>query len=200
MRRTLWQLAAGAVLALGGGCASGPLLDNPLPVAAPFTAECEANPLYVPLGPASYGKVFEAVLEVLGSEGFDIIEINRYDGRIETAPRIAPGIDQPFKPGSPDLAQRWLMFLQSYRHRAQVVILPADNASGFFITVNVYKELEDLPRPSRMTAGAALFRNENNVARQFEVVDPTVFEHNWVPKGHDVPWEQSILACIKRRL
>ena len=39
--------------------------------------------------------------------------------------------------------------------------------------------MEDLPRPVRSTAGAASFRDAVSVERQFEVIDPTVFENNW---------------------
>ena len=74
---------------------------------------------------------------------------------------------------------------------------PADNG-GFFVSVTVFKELEDLPRPIRATAGAASFRTDNPLERQFEVIDPTVFESTWIPKGRDPEIEQAILQRIKK--
>src|SRR5207244_4375304 len=152
---------------------SGPLVDNPARVPSAVVA----NPIYIHQGPLAYGLVFEKVYDVL-DDYFEIAEYNRYDGRIETFPRIAPGLEQPWKPGSPDFDQRLLATLQTIRHRATVLIQPADNG-GFFIQVTVFKELEDLARPIRSTAGDAIFRSEISVERQFEVIDPTRFETNW---------------------
>jgi hypothetical protein len=58
-------------------------------------------------------------------------------------PRIAPGLEQPWKPGSPDCAQRLLATFQTIRHRASVLITPAEDG-GFFVDVKVLKELEEL--------------------------------------------------------
>jgi hypothetical protein len=106
MRRALWMLWAGSMLALGGGCASWPVLNNPSisPDGLPFgPAETAVeNPVYVPLGPVSYGKVFENVLSALFDTGFEIFESNRYAGQIETFPRVSPGLIMFFKAGSPD--------------------------------------------------------------------------------------------------
>jgi hypothetical protein len=196
MLRLRWTIWAGVVLALGTGCATGPLLENPVLV-PPEAANIAENPVYVPLGPASYGKVFERVLTVLYDTGFEIYEANRYDGRIETFPRIAPGWGLFMKPGSTDSYERLLATLQTYRHRTSVLIQPAENG-GFFIHVTVRKELEDLARPTRELAGSAVFRSENDVARQFEVIDPAVVERTWIPKGREIALEQVILQRIKK--
>lgn len=189
------------VLALGAGCAAAPIdapvMQGPLLISGDGTFPTDANPVFIPLGPECYGKVFECVLRVLGDYGFDIWESNRYDGRIETIPRIAPGIGLFFKPGSPLLYERLLASWQTYRHRASVVIQPADHG-GYFITVTVRKELEDLPRPIRSTVGGAIFRTDNNLERQFEVIDPTFFEPNWIFKGRDAAMEQEIIRRIKK--
>jgi hypothetical protein len=185
------------VLALLPGCATGPLLENPLAVPTGTVAiDGEANPIFVPQGPMSYRKVFEHALDVLADFGFEILESNAWEGRIETLPRVAPGFLQFFKPGNPDSYERLLSTFQTYRHRASIVIQPAQTG-GFFIHVTVFKELEDLPKPVRATAGAAIFRTDNNVERQFTVIDPTVFESNWIPKGRDFQVEQVLLAKLK---
>src|SRR5262249_37076673 len=154
---------------------------------------------WVPQGKwaSAYEKVFEKTLEVLNDFGFEIAETNRFDGRIETFPRIAPGVGLFFRPGSPDWYQRWLATFQTIRHRASVLIQPADD-SGCCAQVNVYKELEALSRPVRATAGAAVFRNEPTVDRQFEVIDPTVLDSNWIPLGHEVYLEQAILQQLQK--
>jgi hypothetical protein len=34
----------------------------------------------------------------------------------------------------------------------------------------------------------------------YEVVDPTIFESNWIPMGRDIELEQLILQQLKRRM
>jgi hypothetical protein len=193
MRQTLRMAWTGAVLVLLSGCASGPFLDNPLILSS--AAPPVDNPVFIPLGPPSYGQVFERAIDVV-ADYFEIAEYNRYDGRIETFPRIAPGLEQPWKPGSPDFNQRLYATLQTVRHRATVLIQPADNG-GFFIQVTVRKELEDLFRPIRASAGAAIFNSNPTVDRVGEVIDAGRFEGNWIPIGRDIPLEQVILQKLK---
>ena len=191
-RHLTWTALTAALLA---GCAVKPLTDNPVLI-RPDPVMTAENPVFVPQGPLAYGAVFEKVLDIL-DDYFEIAYANRYDGRIETHPRTAPGLEQPWKPGSPDFPQRLEATLQSMRHRAFVLIQPADDG-GFFIQVQVLKELEDLPRPVRATAGAAAFRSDNTVDRQFEVIDPVFLESNWIPKGRDACLEELILQRIKK--
>jgi hypothetical protein len=177
---------------------TGPTLDNPTFIRPDPTITVE-NPVWVPslgVDRDAYANVFEKTLDIIAGY-FEIREANRYDGRITTYPRIAPGFEQFWKPGSPDAYQRLEATLQTIRHRADVLIDPAPDG-GFFIQVTVFKELEDLPRPTRATAGAAAFRSDNTLERQFEVIDLGVFESNWIPIGHDGELEQLILQRIKK--
>lgn len=191
----MWRLLmAAGVLALGG-CASGPMLENPLHL-RPDRAVPHGNPLYIPQDGRAYDRVFDAVQDVL-ADYFVIAYTSRYEGRIETTASIAPGIEQPWKPGSPDLYQRLLAFTQTIRHRAVVVIMPAEQG-GYFLDVKILKELQDLPRPVRATAGDAVFRIEDTVQRQFEVVEPEFYEATWIPIGRDGKLEQVILDRLAR--
>ena len=195
MRRALLSWG-GAMVLLCGGCMSGPMLNNPRVVGAPPapSAAAGANPVYVPLGPDAYNLIFEKVYDII-SEYFEVAFSNRYDGRIETFPRIAPGLEQPWKPGSPDFSQRLLATLQTIRHRAIILIRPADDG-GYFVDVKIFKELEDLARPTQATAGAASFRSDNTLQRQFEVIDANVVSFQWIPLGRDVKLEQVLLRRI----
>jgi hypothetical protein len=192
----MWRtLLTGTLAVFLAGCASGPMLDNPLPLSA-GAALAHDNPVYIPQGPMAYARVFEKVLDIL-SDYFDIAYANRYDGRIETFPRTAPGIEQPWKPGSPDLYQRLLAFCQSIRHRAIVTITTADDG-GYFIDVKVLRELEDVPQPVRSTASSSTLRLESPLERQFDVIFPEVFESAWIPIGRDIALEQVILDRLAR--
>jgi hypothetical protein len=181
--------------ALASGCVAVPVTSNSL-LERPDPNVVVENPLFVPLAPFSYGLVFEKVLDVVGAY-FEIAYSNRYDGRIETFPRTTPGLEQPWKPGPPDCYQRLEATLQSMRRRAIVLIQPADDG-GYFIEVTVYKELEDLPQPTKVRPGGAALRTEPTVERQFEVIDATVFESGWIPRGRDAKMEQAILQRLKK--
>jgi hypothetical protein len=199
MRRLLLALAAALPLLLSGCLARPYLIEPALPPQPSPTVEVE-NPLYIPLSTTGdgYDKVFQRVLDVV-DDYFEIAYANRYDGRIETYPRVAPGFEQLWKPGNPDSYGRLWATLQTIRHRCFILIQPADDG-GFFVQVTVYRELEDLPKPTRSTAGAASFRSDNTVDRTYEVIDPAVFEPSWAPLGRDIPFEQSVLDKLKKCL
>jgi hypothetical protein len=192
------RLVLGALLALAvGGCANGPMTDPLLLRSDPFDTSNQI--LFTPEypGPDAYALLFERVMDVI-DDMFDIAYANRYDGRIETQPRIAPGLEQILKPGSPNLYERTLSTLQTYRHRAFVLIVP--DHDGYMVNVTVLKELEDIPNPTREGAGGAAFRSDANVDRTYEIVDPAIISRGWIPKGRDYAMEQRILQKIQRKL
>jgi len=193
MGPTLRTAGVGALALLLAGCATGPLLENPLLVRTNKVVPVE-NPVYVPQGPLAYAHLFDKCIDVL-DDYFEIAYASRYDGRIETFPAVAPGIEQPWKPGSPDFSQRLLAYFQSIRHRAIVLITTA-NDGGYFIDVKVLKELEDLPQPVRATAGVASFRLQPTIQREFEIIEPNIYQAGWIPIGRDLKLEQVILERI----
>src|SRR5262249_16311166 len=166
MARALGTLVMAALALAIAGCATGPFADNPLLLGSQPMVVVE-NPVYLPGNPAAYNPVFERVIDVL-DDYFEIAYANRYDGRVETFPKIAPGLERWFIPASPDFDDRLLATTQTIRHRALVLIQPAENG-GYFVDVKVYKELEDLARPMRATAGAASFQSDNTLERQYQV-------------------------------
>jgi hypothetical protein len=176
------------------GCA-GTELTPIVPAGTPYVDD--TNPVYIPLGRDLYGPVFENVLTVLGDYGFRIEQANRYDGRIETVPRVAPGLLLFLKPGSPDCYERALATAQSYRHRVAVQIHPAAQG-GYFIEVIARKELEDAPRPIRSAIGSAIFSITTPLDRELEVVDPNRPDFGWIYKGRDAALEQEIIRRMKR--
>ncbi len=195
MWRTLLLVWTGAMVVMASGCATGPLLDNPIPLKLDPSVTVE-NPVYIPLGPPAYNTVYEKVLDILDPY-FEIAYENRYDGRVVTHPRIAPGLERSLIAGSPDFEQRLLATLQSIRNYAVVTIQVADDG-GFFVDVKVYKELEDVPRPTHVTAGAASFRSDNTVDHPPEVIEATTQASTWIPIGRDTKFEQAILQQLKK--
>src|SRR5262249_47298706 len=136
-----------AAMACSTGCAGRPLAEEPGLIRNDIVC---ANPAHLPLGPPEYAAVFETCLNVL-DDYFEISYANRYDGTIRTHPKIAPGLEQPIKFGSPDLRERLLATLQSIRYRSEITIEP-DAQGGFNVQVFVFKEIEDVPRPIRALA------------------------------------------------
>jgi hypothetical protein len=178
------------------GCAGTELT----PIVPPGTEYVDdQNPVYIPLGRESYGVVFENVISVLNDYGFVVDPTNRYDGRIETQPRTAPGMILFLKPGSPDCYERALSTAQSMRHRVFVNIHPAEQG-GYFIGVIVLKELEDAPRPVKSTIGAATFSLDTDYDRGLDVVDANRAPRGWIAKGRDPAMEQEIIRRLKRRM
>lgn len=192
-------LAAGAV-AVAGGCASVPPVDNPLLVrpTAPYSATPD-QPSGRP-GCAGYDEVYERALDAL-DDYFQIVPGSRYARVIRTYPRTAPGYEQPWKPGSPDPYERWLATWQSVRHFAVVRLDEADG--GYRVTVEVYKELETTGAPTVPVGGLAVLRGAPVADRTSDTVTgPTSGDHLWVPAGdpphRDFAFEQAILKKILR--
>jgi hypothetical protein len=185
---------------VAGGCASvGPLIENPVLLRPTATGVVE-NPLYVPLGTSgeAYRKVIERVTDVV-DDYWDIAEVNPFAGLIRTHPRVAPGLEQFFKPGSPDFDQRLLATLQSVRTYA-VVKIDVARDGGYWVDIKVFRELEDVERPIRAAAGAAALRSNTELDRQYEVIEPVAVSSGWIPIGQDAALEQEILARIKKCL
>jgi hypothetical protein len=206
-RLFLVPVAAALTFALAG-CSTGPLRDNPVIlrpgqntpqeylIFGPRVAQ--ENPLYLAQGPQPevYDKIWQNALDIV-DDFFEIAFSDRYAGRIETQPTVAPGWEQPWKPGSPSVYSRLLANFQSIRQRAIVQITTADDG-GYYIDVKVLKELEDMPAPVRATAGTASFRMNSTIERQFEVIEQDVYDSNWIPIGRDLKLEQVILERLAR--
>lgn len=191
-----WLALVSAALA---GCASGPLPGNPL-LANPQIAGSagpEASPLWVPQRPEAYALVFDKTYDVV-HEYFDIAYSNRFSGEIKTNYLMTAGFFDGFglRLGYYDCYENLESTLQSVRRWALVTITPA-TSGGYYIDVQVFKELEDLPRPAHAAAGAAMIRPDNPIERQFQVIDPFVFSHGWIPFGRDHALEQQILERLK---
>lgn len=179
------------------GCLTKPPLDNPVLVRG---ADGIENPVLVSPGlptADAYRQVFDKALDIV-DDYFEIQTPNAYAGTITTVPRVAPGYEQFVKHGNPDARQRLLATLQSVRQQATVEIRSGERG-GFLVYVVVERELEDVPRPSRATAGSAVFQEIQTVDRQTDVVTPeTSANRVWFKVGRDYAFEQEILRRIRQ--
>jgi len=121
------------------------------------------------------------------------------EGRIETAPQGGATILEPHRHDSVGRFNRWESTFQTIRRRAIVRVIP--EAAGYQIEIAVHKELEDLPRPERATAGAASLRHDGSLpTNRVEPVSRILESARWLPLGRDLALEQRMLADLQARL
>lgn len=203
MVRTIQGIwVGGTLLAAASGCLSPQVLENPLTVQECQKCADVENPVLVSPGlptAVSYAELFEKVYGILD----DYYEIppgyaNRYEGRIVTLPRIAPGFEQPWRVGNPDPYERLRATFQTVRKTATAEIRAAERG-GYQVLVTVEQEVEDLPRPLRATLGSAAFNDLPSVDRVVEVVGPDgQSQGRWYRIGRDLAAEQQILRRIRQ--
>jgi len=200
MRRMQACLSSVCLWALG--CASIPPVENPLLVRPHLNQGTPDEPQLVVPGqptPEGYALVYDRVLDAV-DDSFDVIPSSRYAGIIETEPRIAAGYEQPWKYGSPDPYERWLATFQTIRHKAIVRVFPGETG-GFRVSVEVYKELEDLNNPIGAIRGGASFRELSTVDRRVDTTGPYVpTNRQWIPIGRDPGYEQKLLRKIQDKV
>lgn len=167
------------LLFLAAGCRSTPpKIDNPVTVAN-----------------ANYDAVWEKTVQVV-DKYFDIAYESRYDGRLETLPQSAAMLFEPWRPDSADCYERLEASLQTIRRRAFVLVQPAPSG-GFNVTVEVYKELEDLDRPVFTTFAGGTFIPAIQAVREGLVVSAIKPTDGWISLGRDVKLEGIIASEIQ---
>jgi hypothetical protein len=180
-------VATASVFGLGG-CASVSKVVAPRPV-------CD-NPLVIPS--ADFEAVWRETVAVV-DEYFEIRSENRLSRTIVTDPVIGATLLEPWRADSVTLGDRFECTLQTIRRFARVEVIPVAGR-GFAVKVAVFKELEDLTKPDRQSAGRAVFNNDFPVNRTREIVGPVPIPLLWIPRGRDTALEQAILNRIRDNL
>jgi hypothetical protein len=67
------------------------------------------------------------------------------------------------------------------------------------VDVAVFKELEDLVRPERATAGAATFRYDSTLTGIVNPIGGERITQGWIGRGRDASMEQHIIADLLSR-
>jgi hypothetical protein len=121
------------------------------------------------------------------------------EGRIETVPLDGATVLEPHRKDSVGSFNRWESTFQSIRRRATVRVIPDPN--GYLVEVIVLKELEDLAKPEKATAGPAAFNSELTMSsHRLEDYTRTHTSQRWIQMGRDPALEQRILTDIHARL
>lgn len=162
------------------------------------------NPIVVPVANEEW--VWDQIADVV-SDYFTIAREQRArregelitEGRIDTAPQTGATWLEPYRKDSVGSFNRWESTFQTIRRRATVRVVP--DAAGYLVEVIVEKELEDLPRPEKATAGSAVFRGDDALpSRRLEDVNRTHASPHWLQLGRDPLLEQRMLGDIQARL
>lgn len=171
---------------------------------AQLAVPAPANPIVVPV--VDDDLAWDQIADVV-SDYFTISREQRArrggeawcEGRIETAPQDGATWLEPHRLDSVGSFNRWESTFQTIRRRALVRVVP--DANGYLVEVIVEKELEDLPKPEKATAGAAAFRNDSSLPSQrLEDVSRIHSSPRWIQLGRDPALEQRMLADIHARL
>ncbi len=161
------------------------------------------NPLYVPVGNDEVA--WEQITGVV-SDYFRVTQERRarrspevlIDGTITTAPLVGATIFEPQRKDSVGAFNRWQSTFQTIRRFATIDVRP--DPTGYLVSVQVEKQLEDLLRPQESTAGQAILQYDNTIPLRdkFEV-SRTRESGMWIPLGRDIALEQQMLAEIQAR-
>jgi hypothetical protein len=123
------------------------------------------------------------------------------EGRLDTYPRGAATLLEPWSKDSATPYDRLEATLQSQRKRALVRVIP--DQAGFLVEVQVFKELEDVASPDTGAVSLAnpqALRNDNSLQRVTNPVGGAQPTLGWIGLGRDPALEQVILARIQERI
>ena len=120
------------------------------------------------------------------------------EGWIETHPRIGSTILEPWHHDSTDGYEKIHASLQTIRRYAKVRVIPTGNS--YTIDVQVFKELEDNPKPLDSTYSGKVLRTDNALDVDRPDYWATTNNRGWIALGRDVSLEQRILRNIQQRL
>jgi hypothetical protein len=161
-----------------------------------FAPPAAANPLYV----ASYNEnaVWEATVDVLHEFHFDIARENRLSHVIETAYLTGSNVAEPWHVDSVGLENRLESTFQSIRRRMIVNVIPDDRGQGFLVSVEAFKELEDLDGLAANSVGASTFNENEPLRRDLNPVVGQSAPSGWLPQGRDLALESAVLTRLQQ--
>jgi hypothetical protein len=170
-----------------------------MPVDPTVAASLYPNPVFIPISDPQCA--WEAVVDVVDDyfkiqheEPVRQIGGTITEGRIESFPEVSPTLLEPWRHDNAGEYEQVENTLQTMQRRALVRMLPGEG--GYWVSVAIFKELEDLPRPEQATAGGATFRYDSSFTR---VVNPSAGgqpTQGWIPKGRDPLLEQKIVGHL----
>lgn len=120
------------------------------------------------------------------------------EGRLETYPRIGSTMLEPWHTDSTRGYEKLESTLQTIRRRCIVRVTP--EGGGFFIGVEVHKEMEDITGPSNVATALNDLRYDGTLRSGIDDEEEGPHTDGWIPLCRDVLLEQRILQDILARL
>ena len=154
------------------------------------------NPIFVPAN--NEDELWERTVDVV-HDYFDIARESRIVGSqpgfIESRFKVGSGVLEPWQRDSHGLENRLESTLQSIRRKAMISIAPAPG--GYLVSVEVFKEIEDLPGVAYNTAGGATFPMSSPLRRDLDLVVGQSSPSGWVSRGRDENLEAEMLRRMQ---
>lgn len=166
------------------------------------------NPVFVPV--ADPEVVYNALVDVVD----DHFRIEREErvrmihnpdntytltvGLIRTWPEQSSTLAEPWRSDTVTFYDKLESTFQTLRRKAEIFIVPAQG--GFNVQMNVFKELEDVPKPLNATAGSGTLRNETSQRHVQMAIGQQPTVTGWIPQGRDPNLEQKMINQLFVRL
>jgi len=165
------------------------------PGAPSFGAAPAPNPLPVVAG--NDDALWERTVDVLHAFQFPVAREDRLARIIETDYKVGSGCLEPWQRDSIGLGNRLESTLQSVRRMVRVTLSPVDGGGGYAVSVEAFKEREDLPGLAANSPGAATFQESTPLQFDLNPVVGQTAPSGWIPVGRDFALEQAILASLR---
>jgi hypothetical protein len=150
------------------------------------------NPIQVRAN--NYDLVWERTIDTLHKYHFEIARENRLSGEIETVYRTGANIFEPWHFDAANAKERVEGTLQSIRRKVLVHITQVEG--GYLVSVEAFKELEDLPGLAANSPGGATFQESKPLQRNLNLVVGQTAPSGWIAKGRDTALEQAFLTDL----
>ena len=153
------------------------------------------NPLFVSTTNEDF--LWERMIETLEDFQFPIRRENRQSRVIETDYKVGASLFEPWHGDSVGFTNRLESTLQSVRRRVVVTMIPSDQQPGYTVSVEAYKEFEDLPGVAANSPGGATFLESKPLDRDLNLVVGQSAPSGWMWAGRDYQLEQSIVGQLR---
>jgi hypothetical protein len=170
-----------------GGCALPWMATSRMPPAP--------NPMLVQA--SNHEVLWERTVDILHDFHFEIASENRFSRVIETEYRTGSNLLEPWHQDSVGVENRLESTLQSVRRKVFVRLTPEEAGRGYAVSVEAYKELEDLPGVAANSPGGATFQESTPLQRDLNLVVGQSSPSGWLPAGRDAALEQKILQSLQ---
>ena len=188
MLRRCAFLASVGILAAAASCT--------LPSLGPGVQPAVSNGFFVPA--TNHEAVWERIVDVLHDYRFEIARENKLDGFIETEYKTGSSVMEPWHIETVGLENRLESTFQSIRRKVFVRLTrPVDASAGFQVSVEAFKELEDLEGVAANSPGGATFQENSPLQRDLNVVVGQSTPSGWIAVGRDFVLERALAQRLQ---